>query len=126
MPPPESHRGIPIVDPATLAGPRDGATGTTPGTSLSEASVLLGTVTNAAPHEGGDTSTCSQGNSVLCNLLPSLYSAKDSSSMAGIYVGEGLPSVPAKLVDKIRHWEFVEMNELLPEVLVLAVKEARK
>lgn len=46
--------------------------------------------------------------------------------MAGIYVGEGLPSVPAKLVDKIRHWEFVEMNELLPEVLVLAVKEARK
>ena len=33
----------------------------------------------------------------------------------GVYVGDGLPPVPAKLAAKIRRGEFVEMGELLPE-----------
>ena len=34
-----------------------------------------------------------------------------------IYIGERLPPVPGKLVEKIRRWEFIEMHELLPELL---------
>lgn len=41
----------------------------------------------------------------------------DSLSLGeGVYVGEGLPPVPPKLAKKIRAGEFVEMEELLPEV----------
>lgn len=38
------------------------------------------------------------------------------SSTEGMYIGEGLPPVPAKLARRIRAGEFVEMSELLPEV----------
>ena len=34
----------------------------------------------------------------------------------GVYVGEGLPPVPQKLVKRIRSGEYVEMEELLPEM----------
>ncbi len=37
------------------------------------------------------------------------------SGSGGIYVGEALPPVPAKLAGRIQAWEFVEMAELLPE-----------
>ena len=37
-------------------------------------------------------------------------------SSEGVYIGEGLPPVPAKLARKIRAGEFIEMDELLPEV----------
>ncbi len=36
---------------------------------------------------------------------------------AGMFMGEGLPPVPARLVDRIRRWEYIEMYELLPELL---------
>lgn len=32
-----------------------------------------------------------------------------------MYVGDGLPPVPAKIAAKIGRWEFIEMYELLPE-----------
>ena len=35
--------------------------------------------------------------------------------LAGIYVGEGLLPIPAKVVEKIMRWDFVEMAKLLPE-----------
>ena len=38
------------------------------------------------------------------------------TSSKGVYIGEGLPPVPAKLARKIRGGEFIEMDELLPEV----------
>ena len=48
---------------------------------------------------------------------------------AGAYVGDGMPPVLAKLVLKIRRWEFIEMGELLPEFRVgpkeVEVKERR-
>ena len=34
----------------------------------------------------------------------------------GVYVGEGLPPVPLKLARKVRAGDYVEMEELLPEV----------
>ena len=33
----------------------------------------------------------------------------------GVYMGEGIPPVPAKLAAKIRQGEFVDMGELLPK-----------
>ena len=50
----------------------------------------------------------------MCNLL-SVGGDSQSSKLPGLYVGEGLPPVPVKLVEKIHTWEFVEMAELLPE-----------
>ena len=38
-----------------------------------------------------------------------------SAKLPGLYVGEGLPPVPVKLVEKIHKWEFVDMAEMLPE-----------
>ena len=32
---------------------------------------------------------------------------------AGVFMGEGLPPVPGRLVERIRKWEFLEMYELL-------------
>ena len=55
------------------------------------------------------------GAALMCNLLPTIGQSKDASLSAGIYVGEGLLPVPAKLAEKITRWEFVEMAELLPE-----------
>ena len=53
----------------------------------------------------------------LLNLLP-LASPTLRLPMAGAYVGNGMPPVPAKLVAKIRRWDFVEMGKLLPEFWV--------
>ena len=50
----------------------------------------------------------------LANLLPSA-NAELAPCSDGVYIGDGLPPVPAKLAAKIRKGEFVEMGELLPE-----------
>ena len=34
----------------------------------------------------------------------------------GVFMGEGLPPVPGRLVERICRWEFIEMFELLPEL----------
>ena len=34
---------------------------------------------------------------------------------SGIFIGEGIQPVPAKLADRIWSWEFIEMADLLPE-----------
>ena len=45
----------------------------------------------------------------LANLLPSA-NAELTPVSEGVYVGDGLPPVPAKLAAKIRKGEFVEMG----------------
>ena len=40
------------------------------------------------------------------------------SPQRGAYVGDDMLPLPAKLVNKIRRWEFIEMGELLPEFWV--------
>ena len=79
-------------------------------------STASSTVPVAASGTGETTTSNVQSNaSALCNLLPSFGQAGESTLSAGIYVGEGLLPVPAKLADKITQWEFVEMAELLLE-----------
>ena len=46
-------------------------------------------------------------------------------STVGVYIGEGLPPVPAKLARKIRAGEFIEMDELLPEVWTMKEGESQ-
>ena len=55
------------------------------------------------------------GFSIATDPLPLPGGADVTVPMAGAYVGDGMPQVPAKLAAKIRRWEFVEMGELLPE-----------
>ena len=64
---------------------------------------------------GGSTPFASEGMAALIkNLLP-LANSSLSVPTEGVYVGEGMPPVPAKLAKKINRGEFVEMGELLPE-----------
>ena len=41
-------------------------------------------------------------------------------------MGEGLPPIPQKLVDKIRHREYVERAEMLPEFWPLRKGEEKE
>lgn len=77
---------------------------------------------------GSDGSRVGHGGSVPHSSLTELISfgagksASDGAgavtpSPVGIFVGEGLPPVPSRLAERIRRWEFVEMCELLPELL---------
>lgn len=52
--------------------------------------------------------------STVTNLLP-FTPRMLSAPIPGVYVGEGLPPVPAKLAERIRRWEYIEMSEMLPE-----------
>ena len=36
---------------------------------------------------------------------------------AGVFMGEGLPPVQGRLAERIQNWEFIEMFELLPDLL---------
>ena len=47
---------------------------------------------------------------------PITFQPADKTSLS-LYVGGGLPPVPAKLAQRIQDGQFVEMVELLPEVL---------
>ena len=118
MPPAEALQGMPVV---STAGPVS--------VSLSHVIPFSGTPVmspTVAPSVNPTTiipctiaSTPPPGNfggaSMLCNLLPTVGQPSEGSLSAGIYVGEGLLPVPAKLAEKITRWEFVEMSELLPE-----------
>ena len=74
----------------------------------------------------GDDRRDSSTSRVMSNMLQDL-SAKDTegptSNPKGVYVGDGLPPVPAKIADKIAKWEFVEMYEMLPESWVQKMEE---
>ncbi len=72
--------------------------------------------------DGGDPSTSGTTISVE-NTLASLLSGGGGSlpipkeTRTEVYVGDGLPPVPAKVAARIVKWDFVEMQELLPETL---------
>ena len=55
------------------------------------------------------TGASSSGGPLLTNLLP-FAPTRLAPPMPGVYVGEGLPPVSAKLADKIQRWEYIEMS----------------
>ncbi len=64
-------------------------------------------------------------SATLANLLPSASSSLARPS-EGVYMGEGVPPVPAKLASRIRRGEFVDMGELLPEFWSTPKEEGAK
>ena len=52
----------------------------------------------------------------LSSQKPLTFKPADKAS-SPLYVGAGLPPVPAKLAKRIQDGQFIEMGELLPEVL---------
>ncbi len=92
MPPRDALRSIPTsVESLPTSGPTVPLAGGPP-------SVIPSTATAAA---------------AMCNLLPFGGGANPAVASTGLYIGEGLPPVPLKLVEKIRRWEFIDMSELL-------------
>ena len=109
MPPAVSLRGLSSLLPA--------GSGNTSGTAASATvSSAFTPLVAATTSDSALSALSAQGNaSLLCNLLPSLGQPGQPNQAAGIYVGEGLLPVPAKLGERITRWEFIEMSELLPE-----------
>ena len=89
MPPVSALAGIPQIEGVQEEGPR-------------------GPPTSEAISHGPSVT------SMLANLLPLANSSLQQPS-EGVYMGDGIPPVPAKLAARIRKGEFVEMGELLPE-----------
>ena len=105
MPPPESLTDIPIVSSAETGS-----------IAHSKAPVSLETTSAASASAPPGSLACTQDSaSLVCNLLPGLGQPAAPPGQDGIYVGEGLLPVPAKLAEKITRWDFVDMAELLPE-----------
>ena len=89
MPPVSALAGIPQIEGVQEEGPR-------------------GPPTSEAVSHGPSVTA------MLANLLPLANSSLQQPS-EGVYMGDGIPPVPAKLAARIRKGEFVEMGELLPE-----------
>ena len=63
----------------------------------------------------------------ISNISPwSLSGFAFGFALSGVYVGEGWPPIPQKLVDKIRHREYVEMSEMPPEFWPLGKGEEKE
>ena len=101
MPPIVSLAGLPVIPPGR-AGPSSALSSWAgrPGQMGIPASI---------PSLAGAAAT-----SAMSNLLPFALRLP-SAPAVGVYVGEGLPPVPAKLAERIGRWEFIEMSEMLPE-----------
>ena len=57
------------------------------------------------------------GISLLDTAAGLLGCAEPGRAGARVFMGEGLPPVPGRLVVRIRRWEYIDMCELLPELL---------
>ena len=74
------------------------------------------------PPHGATKPLDGSSSSQIANMQQDLPAKGSASSEEGssvqqgsMYVGDGLPPVPAKIAAKIGYWEFIEMYELLPE-----------
>ena len=80
--------------------------------------MMTASALTAIPSVGGLAPTVSdpsgsRATAMVQNLLPSANSTLKLPK--GVYMGEGIPPVPAKLAAKISNGEHVDMGELLPE-----------
>ena len=76
----------------------------------------LGTREN--PSNSGEEPSGMGLAATMCTLLPAAGNTGPSAPSTGVYIGEGLPPVPLKLVEKIRRWEYTDMSKFLPEFWV--------
>ncbi len=93
MPSREALEGLPVVEGSLPAGTKPTEVAWIGSNHVNQMAPATQTVTNLLP----------QANDSLA--LPS----------DGVYVGDGLAPVPAKLAARIRRGEYIDMGELLPE-----------
>ena len=77
-------------------------------------SVVSPSVTVGSSLPESVTSVPASGDSVITWMLQSLLPRTSTALGERVLIGNGLPCIPKKLVDKIRSWEFVELSDLLP------------
>ena len=69
---------------------------------------------------GGDAAGQFESARTIANILGDLTSEGTThhttgAKSDGVFLGDGLPPVPAKLAERIGRWEYIEMYKLLPE-----------
>ena len=69
---------------------------------------------------GGDAAGQFESARTIANILGDLTSEGTThhttgAKSDGVFLGDGLPPVPAKLAERIGRWEYIEMYELQPE-----------
>ena len=79
-------------------------------------STVVVRVPNSAEATPGKCRTTTDASMTWSRLgsQPSIWEAPQHTQ--GVYVGAGNSPVSSKLADRIRHWEFIDMADLLPEV----------
>ena len=97
--------------------------------SAGELASLSLVAANAAGEDPLASSTVGETRSILNPSAPALSgessaSSSGSVSCQGFSLGHGFPLIPAKVVNKIQKWEFINMSELLPDNLELARRSA--
>ena len=65
-------------------------------------------------HGIGVEATVAEVAKLWGSAVPSGKSAPRTTGQ-GFHGGEAIPPVPARLVERIHNWEFIEMGELRPE-----------
>ena len=68
-----------------------------------------------SPPQGNPVITVSASSASTANKQSAAVEKPQVVVPAGMFLGEGLVSLPAKLVQRVVNLEFVEMYELLPE-----------
>ena len=112
MPPRTALEGIPSGESATPKSPQlVGEAGTSHGALSATLAELLTEPETTAP------------KSAKIPVEARSKSPLAPHSLSGVFIGDGLSPVPAKLVTKILRRDFVEMGELLPEFHALSRDE---
>ncbi len=91
MPPPSALAGIPTL-------PQPMPTSIPTGLGLPPVTAVASTVAGTTP-----TAAMASATALVANLLP-LSGLGGPPGANGVYIGEGLPPVPAKLAERIRRW----------------------
>ena len=79
------------------------------GNGASPATAATSMVTSVASAMGSSLST--SAGSVMSLILPQVESG---AKQPKVWVGDGLPTVPKKLHERILNWEFIDLADLLP------------
>jgi hypothetical protein len=70
------------------------------------------------------------GNGIMASgtagPLTSLLSLPDTTKQRKVWIGDGLPTVPKKLHDRMLQWEFIDLSELHPVGPLESIKQEQE
>ena len=115
MPPPSCLDAIPVATGALLSETRPfPGTNSHPAHKSAMGSLPAANLLGAPGDLSSDARLSPLVVATMCNLL-SVGGDGHVAKLPGLYMGEGLPSVPLRVVERIHKWEFIDMAELLLE-----------